>query len=33
MSQVQRGFLPKDIDKKLSHLEKLSKNVRAELTP
>src|SRR6266853_6804358 len=28
MDQVQRGLLPKDIDKKLRRMEKLSKNVR-----
>jgi hypothetical protein len=33
MNQVQRGLLPKDIDKKLRRLEKLSKNVREELAP
>jgi len=33
MDQVQRGLLPKDIDKKLRRMEKLSKNVREELTP
>ena len=33
IDQVQRGLLPKDIDKKLKRLEKLSKNVREELAP
>jgi hypothetical protein len=33
MNQLQQGLHPKDIDKKLKRLEKLSKNVREELTP
>ena len=33
LNQVQQGLLPKDIDKKLRRLEKLSKSVREELTP
>jgi hypothetical protein len=33
MDQLQRGLLPKDVDKKLRRLEKLSKNVREELAP